>query len=153
MGQKIVILCMLADLISCPQIRTIALIHLIECLMRPEKGNRKDCKHVIHCYLNIKHTQRGHRKQMSEDWKESVMFNTTFQRLPDQARMILKKKMVLWNKRNKSWSHLAQQELPKGVESQNVEIIKESSNHTRGKKHCRSEKKKAWPKKRKYCYH
>ena len=56
-----------------------------------KRWTRADNKNVIHCYSKSNHTQRGYRKRMSKIWRESTKFNSTNQRLANQARRVLKK--------------------------------------------------------------
>ena len=59
---------------------------------RRKVWTRENNIQVLHCYFKSNPAQRGYRKRMLQIWNDNNNFNTTSQRLADQARMILNKK-------------------------------------------------------------
>ena len=55
---------------------------------------REDNHLALHCYFRSNPSQRGYRKRIIEIWQECASFQTTSQRLADQVRTIIKKRMV-----------------------------------------------------------
>ena len=60
---------------------------------RPKRKTwtREDNELTLQCYFRSNPSQRGYRKRMLEIWQERSTFQTTSQRLADQARTIIKK--------------------------------------------------------------
>ena len=65
---------------------------------RPKRKTctREDNHLALHCYFRSNPSQRGYRKRMIEIWQECASFQTTSQRLADQVRTIIKKRMIFW---------------------------------------------------------
>ena len=71
---------------------------------RPKRKTwtKEDNHLALYCHFRSNSSQRGHRKRMIVIWQECASFQTKSQRLADQVRTIIKKRMVFWpwNTRN-----------------------------------------------------
>ena len=84
---------------------------------RRKVWTRENNIQVLHCYFKSNPAQRGYRKRMLQIWNDNNNFNTTSQRLADQARMILNKKF---------FSDLEIIEIS-GQENQGIQIYQETT--------------------------
>ena len=71
---------------------------------------REDNQLALHCYFRSNPTRWGYRKRMIEIWQDCASFQTTSQRLADQAKTIMKKgwfsdleTLVIHPKKKKKW--------------------------------------------------